>query len=328
MARCEVFMITTLVHSDGQTRQVDVVNPAWLAPGASELVWVDIELPDPAARPLLEDVFHIHELALEDALSDIHHPKIELYDRYLYLILHGIQAGAGGTGFETHDIDFFLGERFLVTVHTRSSRSIAGEQHTCLRNTHALGDGPAGLLHRITDAMVDHYRPAVDALETRLEGLEDIVFETPRHNPVREILALKQDVAALRRITIPQRDALGRLARREFDLIPDAIAYRFRDVYDHLVQLTDESIFFQDRVTGLLDAYLSAQSNRLNQVMKVLTVIATIFMPLTVLTGVYGMNVQIPQLPGGPAMQFWWVMGMVVVIAGAMLVMFRRKDWL
>lgn len=321
-------MITTLVHRDGQTRQVDAVDPAWLAPGASELVWVDIALPDPDAHRILQSVFQVHELALEDALSEIHHPKIELYDQYLYLILHGIQAGAGGTGFESHDIDFFLGDRFLVTVHTTASRSIAGELKTCLRNNHAMGDGPAGLLHRITDAMVDHYRPEVDALEVRLEALEDRVFENPRENPVRDILALKQDVAALRRITIPQRDALGRLARREFSLIPDAIAYRFRDVYDHLVQLTDESLFFQDRVSGLLDAYLSAQSNRLNQVMKVLTVISTIFMPLTVLTGMYGMNVPLPQFPGGPHMQFWWLIGIVTVIVVTMLAAFRRRDWL
>ncbi len=321
-------MITTLVHQDGQTRQVDAVDPAWLAPGASELIWVDIELPDPDARRLLQEVFHIHELAVEDALSAIHHPKIELYDKYLYLILHGIQAGAGGTGFESHDIDFFLGERFLVTVHTTASRSITGERHTCLRNGHALGDGPAGLLHRITDAMVDHYRPEVDALEVRLDALEDKVFEQPHENPVRDILALKQDVASLRRIVIPQRDALSRLARREFSQIPDAISYRFRDVYDHLVQLTDESIFFQDRVSGLLDAHFSAQSNRLNVVMKVLTVISTIFMPLTVLTGMYGMNVPLPQFPGGPHLQFWWLMGIITVIVVSMLSFFRHRDWL
>jgi magnesium transporter len=321
-------MITTLVHRDGQTRQVDAIDPAWLVPGASELVWVDIELPDPDAKRVLQDVFKIHELAVEDALSAIHHPKIELYDRYLYLILHGIQAGAGGTGFESHDIDFFLGDRFLVTVHTTPSRSITGEQKTCLRNCHALGDGTAGLLHRITDAMVDHYRPEVDTLELRLEAIEDKVFEKPDENPVREILALKQDVAALRRIAIPQRDALGRLARREFSLIPDTIGYRFRDVYDHLVQLTDESIFFQDRVSGLLDAHFSAQSNRLNLVMKVLTVISTIFMPLTVLTGLYGMNVPLPQFPGGPTAQFWWIMGIVTFIVVTMLAAFKRRGWM
>jgi magnesium transporter len=176
--------------------------------------------------------------------------------------------------------------------------------------------------------MVDHYRPEVDTLEERLEALEDRVFENPHENPVRDILALKRDVSSLRRVALPQRDAIGRLARREFELIPDAMAYRFRDVYDHLVQITDEAIFFQDRVTGLLDAYLSSQSNRLNQVMKVLTVMSTIFLPLTVLTGLYGMNVVIPHLPGPDAMQFWWIVGMSGMIVVSMLAVFRWKDWL
>jgi len=321
-------MVSVLVHRDGRTRRVESVDPAWLLPGAQERVWVDIELPDPEAGPLLKDVFQVHELSLEDALSEIHHPKIELFDRYLYLILHGITAGAGGKGVTTNDTDFFLGEQFLVTLHHAPSRSIRQEQDLCLRNDQALGEGPAGLLHRIVDAMVDHYRPEVDALEDRLEQLEDVVFENPRHNPVRDILALKRDVSALRRITLPQRDAVGRLARREFSQIPDAVTYRFRDVFDHLVQLTDESLFFQDRVTGLLDAYLSSQSNRLNQVMKVLTVMSTIFMPLTVLTGLYGMNVVIPHLPGSADVQFWWIVGMMAAMSGTMLWVFRRMDWL
>jgi len=321
-------MITILVHRDGQAKRVESLDPAWLAPGASEKVWVDIELPEPAARDLLKNVFKLHELSLEDALSAIHHPKIELFDNYLYLILHGIHAGAGGAGFSTSDIDFFLGERFLVTVHTEPSRSIAQEQQLCLRNANSLGEGAAGLLHRIVDAMVDHYRPEVDALEARLDTLEDRVFENPGQNPVREILTLKRDISSLRRVALPQRDAVGRLARREFAQIPDVMAYRFRDVYDHLVQLTDEAIFFQDRVTGLLDAYLSSQSNRLNQVMKVLTVMSTIFMPLTVLTGLYGMNVVIPHLPGPPEAQFWWIVGICVAAVIAMLAAFRWKEWL
>ncbi len=321
-------MITILVHRNGHAERVETVDPAWLLPGAPEKVWVDIELPEPAAQDLLQKTFKLHELSLEDALSAIHHPKIELFDQYLYLILHGIRAADGGTGFSTNDVDFFLGERFLVTVHTAPSRSISQEQQLCLRNANALGEGPAGLLHRIVDAMVDHYRPEVDALEERLDVLEDRVFENPGVNPVREILALKRDVSSLRRVALPQRDAVGRLSRREFQLIPDAMAYRFRDVYDHLVQLTDEAIFFQDRVTGLLDAYLSSQSNRLNQVMKVLTVMSTIFMPLTVLTGLYGMNVPIPHLPGPPEAQFWWIVGFCVATVVAMLAVFRWKEWL
>jgi magnesium transporter len=132
----------------------------------------------------------------------------------------------------------------------------------------------------------------------------------------------------LRRVALPQRDAVARLARREFAPINEALAYRFRDVYDHLVRLTDEAIFLQDRVSGLLDAHLANTSNRLNQVMKVLTVIATIFMPLTVLTGMYGMNVTLPHFPGGVVAQFWWIAGIMAVVSAGMLWMFRRLEWL
>src|SRR5262249_34818437 len=148
------------------------------------------------------------------------------------------------------------------------------------------------------------------------------VFERPNPQLVRKILEFKKDIASLRRVVLPQRDAVGRLARREFPFIDEQVAYRFRDVHDHLVRLSDEAMFFQDRITGILDAHLSAVSNQLNSVMKVLTIIATLFMPLTVLTGVYGMNVPLPHLPGGESAQFWWIAAMMVGMSGGMLLYF------
>jgi magnesium transporter len=215
-----------------------------------------------------------------------------------------------------------------VTVHQGPSRSIDAEFEICARHASVLAEGAAVLLHRIVDRMLDHYRPEVERLEDQLEVLERVVFESPRESPLRQILRLKADIGLLRRVVLPERDAVNRLARREFPQIPDALAYRFRDVYDNLVRLTDESLMFQDRVTGLLDAYLSSQSNRLNQVMKVLTVIATIFMPLTVVTGLYGMNVRLPAMPGGTDAQFWWVMAFMAAMSGGMLWAFRRFGWL
>ena len=321
-------MRSILVHSNGVTRRVDAVDPAWLAPGAPERLWVNIDGPTEDDRPLLEGMFHLHELAVEDALAALHHPKIENYDGFLYLILHEIVPFEEQTVTSTRDVDFFLTANALVTVHTARSLAIEAQQAICLRHHTVLAEGPVALMHRIVDDMVDAYQPLVDVLEARLEGLEKVVFEDPSSNPLRSILTLKGDVASLRRVVVPERDVVGRLARREFLEIPEAVAYRFRDVYDHLVRLTEEVAFFQDRLTGLLDAHLSTQSNRMNQVMKVLTVIATIFMPLTVLTGLYGMNVPLPHLPGGEAAQFWWVMAFMAVVSGAMLWMFRRMRWL
>jgi magnesium transporter len=321
-------MLTILVERRGIVEVANEVDPAWLAPDATETVWLDIEQPQDDDRRLLGEVFKLHELAVEDALSTIHHPKIESYDGFLYLILHGIWSGPHDNTFETQDVDFFIGRNYLVTVHQGPSRSIEQERGVCRRHAELFLDGPVGLCHRIVHRLVDHYGPEVDALEDQLEELEQSVFEDPSKNPIRDLLSLKRDVATLRRVTLPQRDAIGRLARREFPQISEKMLYRFRDVYDQLVRLTDESIFLQDRVTGLIDAHLSNQSNRLNQVMKVLTVIATIFMPLTVLTSMWGMNVTLPHLPGGDHAQFWWVGGVMVMLSAAMLWVFRWMRWL
>jgi magnesium transporter len=322
-------VITVFVHDGGRTRPAPSVEPAWLRPESGASVWVDLAAPTPDEARVLRDVFRFHELAVEDALSQRHHPKIEAYDSYLYLILHGIDFEASRHRFATHDTDFFLGPTFLVTVHGGNRRSIADVRELCARSPHVLAEGPAALMHRIVDAMVDHYEPEADKIEDGIDALEREMFEAAvGSDGLKRLLGLKQDVASLRRVTHPQRDAVARLARREFLLVGEQVGYRFRDVYDHLVRLSDQATAMQDRVTGLLEAHLSHVSNRLNAVMKVLTVIATIFMPLTVLTGLYGMNVTLPGFPGGEAAQFWWIMGIMVAVSGVMLWVFRRRRWL
>jgi magnesium transporter len=321
-------LITIHKHQGGSTQCVDRVDPAWLSPESGVWVWVDLDQPTPEEARVLTDVFHFHELAVEDALSESQHPKIESYGNFLYLILHGIDFHASEHCFRTKDIDFFLGAQFLVTVHPGVSRSIGKVNNLCSRNDRVLGEGPGALLHRIVDTMVDNYRPEVDKLGDRLDTLEEDVFEKPNTQLAREILDFKRDVASLRHVVLPQRDAIGRLARREFAMIDEQLAYRFRDVHDHLVRLSDEAMFFQDRITGILDAHLSAVSNQLNQVMKVLTIFTTVAMPLTVLVGLWGMNVKLPSLPGGDGMQFWWIAAMMLVISGVMLAAFRRKNWI
>ena len=321
-------MITIYKHEGGSTQVVDRVDPAWIKPGSGVSVWVDLDQPTPEEARILTDVFHFHELAVEDALSELHHPKIESYGDYLYLILHGIDFSASEHCFTTKDIDFFLGAQYLVTIHPGVSRSIGKIGAVCSRDGRILGEGPGMLMYRIVDTMVDNYRPEVEKLSERLDELENEVFEKPNTQLARLILNFKKDISSLRQVVLPQRDAVGRLARREFPLISEQLAYGFRDVHDHLVRLSDEAMFFQDRITSILDAHLSAVSNQLNQVMKVLTIIATLFMPLTVLTGVYGMNVTLPHLPGGDGAQFWWVLGMMFAMSGAMLVYFRRRRWI
>jgi len=321
-------VITIFVHRDGRTERATSVDRAWLNPAAGVYFWVDLQAPSIPESLILSDTMGFHPLSVEDAMSSVQFPKIEAYDGYLYVVLHAIDFTAAGRGFRTHDIDFFLGATYLVTVHDGRSRSIEELRDHCPRNSRILGDGPVSLFQRIIDSMIDHYRPEIEKLEDRLDELETRVFEQPTPALAREILREKQDVSSLRRVTTPQRDVVARLARREFVDISTEMAFRFRDIHDHLVRIADDATLFQDRITGILDAHLSNTSNRLNEVMKVLTVVATIFMPLTLLTGMYGMNVDLPHFPGGPSAQFWWLFGIMAATIVLMLALFRRKHWI
>jgi len=322
-------MTTILLCRDGKVTRAERLEPAWLADNSGVTVWVDIAGPTEEDARVLREVFGFHELAVEDALAASHHPKLEAYDGYLYAILHGIDFKASEHEFATHDADFFVGRNYLLTVSDGTSRSIPEARATCERNPRVMAEGPMALMHRIVDTMVDHYRPEVDKLEERIDELESSVFDaTETRATNQEILDLKRDVASLRRIILPQRDVLSRLGRREFPQISEEVAYRFRDVYDHVVRITDDALLFHDRLAAILEAHLSNVSNRLNEVMKFLTIFSVIFLPMTVLTGMYGMNVPLIHFPGGEGVQFWWILGIMGLLSAAMLGLFRYKHWL
>jgi magnesium transporter len=322
-------MNTIFVHRNGQTEQSTRIERAWLGAASGVFVWVDLAAPSIPELLVLSDTFGFHPLSVEDAKSALQYPKAEAYDGYLYIVLHGIDFHTGEDHcFATHDIDFFLGPNYLVTVHDGHSPSIKELREHATRNPKILGEGPVALFHRIVDSMVDSYRPEVDKLEERLDELETAIFEAPEPKLVRRILDEKREVASLRRIITPQRDVIARLARRDFVDISTEMSFRFRDIYDHLVRIADDAMIFQDRITGMLDAHLSNISNRLNEVMKVLTIVSTMLMPPTLLAGLYGMNVPLPHFPGGDGAQFWWVVGITLAVSAVMLTWFRRRRWI
>lgn len=320
-------MLTIFTHRNGRTERVTSLERSWLAPASNTFVWVDLAAPSIPELLILSETFAFHPLSVEDARADLQYPKIEAYDGYLYVILHGIDFHPGTQGLATHDVDFFLGSNYLVTVHDGHSPAIMTLVDSVERNPKLMHEGPVALFHRLVDSMVDSYRPEVEKLEERIDELEDAVFEKPSRTLVREILRAKREVAGLRRVVIPQRDVVSRLARRDYDISTD-MSFRFRDVYDHLVRIADDATIVQDRITGVLDAYLTSASNRLNEVLKVLTVMSTIFMPLTLVSGLWGMNVVLPRFPGSDALQFWWLSGIMTVVVIGMLAAFRVRRWI
>jgi magnesium transporter len=209
----------------------------------------------------------------------------------------------------------------------RPLKSITYATQLCAKNPLTLGRGPDYLFHIIIDDLVDNYTPILDHLDEMIDAMEDEVFHQPSQDSMVRILQMKKNITTMRRIGLYQREMLNRLSRGEFSLITQQEMIYYRNVYDHLVRMSDMADSYRDTVSGLLDAYLSVTSNRLNQVMKVLTIISTIFLPLGVITGFFGMN--FVHLPGSQ-----WEYGVAAtavfmgIVALIMLWIFKRNRWL
>jgi magnesium transporter len=295
-------------------------------PGA--LHWIDLEDPTPAETKVLEDPFRFHPLAIEDCLSEIHHPKVDDFQDYIFVIVHGIRFDGPSDQFFTRELDIFLGKNYLVTHHRGPMRSISSAREQCGKNLQAaMPRGVDFLIHQILDQMFEHYFPNLDAIEDKIQLIQVEVFENPTRETLDRIFVLKRDVAQLRRICIPQREIIHRLSRGEFGVISPKAAVYFRDIYDNLYRIVDASYAYQDMMQGTLDAYLNAVNNRLNETMKRMTVVTATLACLTVITGVYGMNFDfMPELRW--RFGYAWALLLMVLAPAGLVYWFRRRNWI
>ncbi len=321
-------MIAIVVYSKEEGyRHFDQADPLpKLLADKQNLVWLDMEKATPEEASLLSTCFNFHPLAIEDCITETLLPKIDNFGDYLFLVLHGSLA-AVDQAFATSEINFFLGRNYLVTYHDEPSRSINRAKDRCLKKGPAMTLGADFLLHDILDGMVDHYFPVLDRFDQAIEKIEEEIFSNPKREILNEIIGLKKEVMALRRVTGPQREILNRLSRDKFRVISSKAAIYYRDVYDHLVRIADLSDSYRDLVSGTLDSYLSQISHRLNEIMKVLTIFTATIMPLTLITGIYGMNFEhMPELQSRYG--YFAVLGVMLVVGVGMFWYFRRKKWL
>lgn len=257
----------------------------------SGLIWIDLDGEDPETyRPILADTFGFHPLAIDDALVESHIPKLDDWGEYIYLVLHAVDFDRRIMDLDTHELDCFVGPNFLVTHHTEPVRAIDRVRQACLRDKRHLLRGPDYLLFELADALISDFMPCIDDLDETIDRIEDEVFAKPTTSTLNSIFTLKRATIHLRRILSPQREVLNHLARDDYHAIDASEQIYFRGVYDHLVRLVDINESLRDLIGGTLDTYLSVVSNRLNEVMKVLTIVTVLFMPLTFLTGFFGMN--------------------------------------
>jgi magnesium transporter len=258
------------------------------------VVWVDIDDRSSAIteiEPLLRDVFHFHPLAIDDALQESHVPKVDDWGSHLYLVFHSVDFDPDTTRIQLHELDLFLGSNYLLTYRTEAM-AIVDELRRLLERDGAqrMGMGADHLLYLILDFGVADYLPAIEHLDEVIDEAQDEVFHAPTTQTVQKILRVKQAAVRLHRILIPQREVLNRLARDQYPMIDAKDRVYFRDIYDHLVRLHDISETLRDLISGALDTYLSAISNRTNEVMKTLTVVTVLFLPLNFVVGFFGMN--------------------------------------
>ncbi|HMG54339.1 MAG TPA: magnesium/cobalt transporter CorA [Kofleriaceae bacterium] len=292
-------------------------------------IWIDLERQTPEATALLADVLKLHPLTIEDIWADRSRPKIDDFDDYLYVIVHGIGA-AKHDKLQSVEIDVVIGPNWLVTHDPAGlvSDDVGTELDHSAR---VMAKGIAWLAHALLDRAVDQYMPVIDQLDAEIEQLENEVLDragTPSGRGVlARILSFKRRLQELRRMSIHQREILLRLSRGEMDEIPTEALPFYRDVYDHFLRINDIAEGYRDLVTSALDAYLSVQSNRMNEIMKALTLMSTVMMPLTFIVGLYGMNFKhMPELDwvwGYPA-----VIGTMAVVVSGILLWFRHRGWI
>ena len=317
-----------------ETREVDDLEGFLLGhrPPWTTVRWINVDgLTDPSVIRALAVKYELHPLAIEDLLDPNQRPKVDAFERdderqaRLFVIVRMVQLLDGAL--KSEQISIFLGHRTVLTFQqTRGDVWDPIRQRILKPGSRMREHDASYLLYALLDALVDHLFPVLEHYGDRLEDLEDLILERPSRDTVQEIHELKRSLLLLRRAIWPMREVINGLLREPHECISDTSRVYLRDVYDHTIQTMDIVETYREVASSLTETYMTSMSNRLSEVMKVLTVIGTIFIPLTFLAGVYGMNMKIPEYEwAGAYPTFWVVCG---IVGGGMTLWFRRRGWL
>jgi magnesium transporter len=290
------------------------------------LLWLDLAGTSPEAVAVLRDVFCFHPLAVEDAAESGQRPKAEDYDGFTYVVAYGAPAGGG-----PQEVHCFCAEKYLVTVHREPVAAVGTACTAMARHVGTVHATSLTAFYHVLDELTDTMFPYLEQVDDRIDTLQDAIFARPTDQQLQAIFGLKRELVTLRRLVTPQRDTLSSMLSGTMALpgMTDGKEHYFRDVYDHLIRISDLVDSYRDLLSGAMDAYLSMTSNRLNAVMKQLTIIATLFLPLSFLTGFFGQNFgwMVSRL-GSLTVFLCLGIGTELVAAGLLYWLFRRRGWL
>jgi magnesium transporter len=299
----------------------------------SMLVWVDLEDPDDADVAILTDVFHFHHLTIDDCLNTyVDPPKVDDYGDYLFLIAQGIvytpEPAAQAEAIETTELDLYLGKSYVVTFHQRPLAAVTDVRERCGRGASIPARGADWLTQALLDTLVDHLLPAVEAMDDTIARLHDEALDSGARSIMQRLGVVKRTLHRFRRLVTPQRDLINRLSRGDFPhVIGEETLMHFRDIYDHMVRLEGMIEGLRDLSEDAISAHLATVSNRLNEIMKALSLTGTIFLPLTLLASIFGTNFSPTYEEWGWA-GFLWMCGFMLVCIIAQLIWYKRHHWL
>jgi magnesium transporter len=314
-----------VIHDEG-TKQVDFdrATVERLLAG-KKFFWLDLDQPTAEDFEILLDVFGFHPLAVEDSENFNQRAKLDDYDDFLFIVVYGATPDAD----QLVEVHCFYSERCLITVHHDDCPAFADIRRRYRDRDMAI-ERPALLLYRVVDGLVDSFFPILSDFDDRIDELEDQIFLRADDQQLQEMFRMKRLLVGMRKAVSPQRDTFASLMGSVATLpgLTDEDERYFRDVYDHLIRISDLIDSYRDLLTGAMDVYLSTVSNRLNSVMKQLTVIATIFLPLTFITGFFGQNFgwMVDNIGGGPEFLALGIGGEIVIVVG-LLALFKRRGW-
>lgn len=300
--------------------------------GQQPVVWVNVEgLGDAEVIRQLGEIFGLHQLALEDVVNTHQRPKVEEYDDHVFIVSRMLSTGKA---YESKQITLFLGKNYVLTFQEQSGDCLDPVRERLQREYSRLRQNGADYLaYALLDAIIDAYFPVLESHGESIEALEDAVLDKPDTALIGAIHQFKRELLALRRTLWPQREMLNTLIREDCPLIRPQTRPYLRDCYDHTVQLIDLIEIYREIASGLVDVYLSSVSSHMNEVMKVLTIIATIFIPLSFIAGIYGMNFDPEKSPWNMPELAWYfgypfALTLMAVLALGLLWYFRRKGWI
>lgn len=313
---------------DAMYHDVDLSEKDILLADPENLLWIDLYDCSVEELTYIGDVFDFHPLAIEDCLQESPRAKVDRYDDYHFFVFHAMRYNEESEDDEitSIELDVFLGSNYVVTIHPIALSAVGKVARTSLRSSELMQRGPDYLLYNLVDNLVDDYFPIVERLGERIDELEDEIYINPAHEITEEIMSLKRTIILMRKVVLPQRRIFANVNGRYSFVIAEENKPYYLDLVEHLDRVIDSSDTYRDLVNSTMDTYYTIVSNRTNEIVRVLTIISTIMMPLTFITGLYGMNVTIPggQHPG----YFWAILGGCVTLVGSMLTVFKSKHWI